>query len=151
MVFSEARLDRLKKAMHLKVHVRRELVGDNFFYDETFELSGCSWLGCSHPAPRTWRRVPGWIASGTLAGCLGGWTVMSGRKTSTNFCRKDVGTGSSSQHFGAEARISRRISVAMTGAWPVHSRWLTNLCGMDIGTAIALQCSFWHSTENCPF
>src|SRR6218665_3017435 len=43
-------------------------------------------------------------------------TEMSGSRTSTNSCSKDVGRGSSSQDFGAEARMSRRRSVAVTGA-----------------------------------
>src|SRR6218665_64160 len=42
--------------------------------------------------------------------------VMSGSRTSTNSCGKDVGRGSSTQDFGAEARMSRRRSVAVTGA-----------------------------------
>src|SRR6218665_539884 len=52
---------------------------------------------------------------------LHGWssfqrTAMSGRRTSTNSCSKDVGRGSSSQDFGAEARMSRHRSVAVTVA-----------------------------------
>src|SRR6218665_1883355 len=42
-------------------------------------------------------------------------TVRSGRRTSTNSCSREVGSGSSSHDFGGDSRMIRRSSAEVTG------------------------------------
>src|SRR6218665_161873 len=42
-------------------------------------------------------------------------TVRSGRRTSTNSCSREVGSGSSSHDFGGDSRTIRRSSAEVTG------------------------------------